>query len=485
MASPDGQIAVELKLLMDAAFKQAREGAAAISKEFAKAGMVNPLSKVADETNKVAASEEKVTRAIKERTRATKALTDQQQRLRDIASGKISPTAAGMQIRDVSGITSIGQSGSVTHPTIKSPGLPSQAFPNLPFGGYSGATNAASGINFKALAPILAAVVGTGVGGPLGGAIAGVLTKMNPAVAAATAAMTALRYAATKVADAFERAAGLYAKNLASGGLGQNYITRQSILASVIGVSEQEIMQYGNQIAVLNEKLALATRTISETQPTLTATAWNFKVLKQDLAAMWAKISEAMAPAINRFLKLIDALVKLSIVSGLATLIGKVFGALITVMTRLAAMGSVVTSAFELMATSIKDTIKNLLVEVHNLIAGTKFGKFFGMKKEDLPGFKDTKEAFKDFKEVLKALTAGDNKYTEQAPAVGVNINRLPASSWERMGMVLGQGGGATNWNQKTAQNTTKLVSLTEKMFNAISGRDTFNSFNNPNAAMP
>ena len=467
MAAPDGTIAVELKLLMEAAFKQAREGAAAISKEFAKAGMVNPLSKVADETNKVAASEEKVTRAIKERTRATKALTDQQQRLRDIASGKISPTAAGMQIRDVSGSGTI----PLTQAEREEMGPAHRAGLGAPWstsagGGLATGTSSltgSGGINFKALAPILSAVVGTGVGGPLGGAIAGVLTKMNPAVAAATAAMTALRYAATKVADAFERAAGLYAKNLASGGLGQNYITRQSILASVIGVSEQQVMQYGNQIAILNEKLAMATRIISETQPTLTATAWNFRVLKENLAALWAKVAMALAPAINRLLELINAMIKLDIASGAVTLLSKAFGFLIENLTRLAAITQVFSAALQLLWTTMIDLIKH------------PFGG----------NFQNTKDAFDAFKKILETAIAGSSKFNDQAPAVGVNINRLPASSWERMGMVLGQGGGATNWNQKTAQNTTKLVSLTEKMFNALSGRDTFNSFNNPNAAMP
>ena len=452
-------------MLTEAAMKTVRDAAANMQKAFKDASFAYNPAKQASDIDKVTASENKATSATKEHTKAVKALSDAQQRLRDIASGKLSPISPGATVRDVSVGAGGSVSNSVTHPTIKSAGLPNQAFPNLPFGGYSGPKAATPGINFQAIAPLLAAAIGTGVGGPLGGAISGVLTKMNPAVAGVTAAMTALRYAAQQVNAAFERAASLYAKTLSSGGLGQNFVTRQSILASVIGVSEQQIMQYGNQIAVLNSQLALAIRTIAQTQPVLTATAWNFNVLKENLAAVWARVAAAVAPALNRLYELISAFVKLVNVSGLATAVGVAFNALITACTLLAGVGVLAASAVMLLGTALKDLIKNILTFGHS-------------------GWADTKEGFKDFKEVLKTMFSG-NGFNQGAPTVGSNTARMPASSWERMGMVIGQTGGGTNWNQKTAQGVATLVSINQKIFNALSGHDTFGSFNNPNAAQP
>jgi len=465
MAAPDGKIEVELKLLLEAAQKQAATFAAKMKKDFDDAAKASPMSKMAADADKAAASENKATAAIKERTRATKALSDAQQRLRDIASGKLSPVAPGQRVSDISMGTSTGTPGFVSSPRIGIPQLPGQAFPNLPFGGYSGPKSAgAAGAGMKQYLPMLAAAVGTGVGGPLGGAIAGVLTKMNPAVAATTAAITALRYAAQKVTEAYDRAASLYARNLSRGGLGQNFVTRQNILAGVIGVSEQDVMQYGNQIAVLNQKLQVAIRTISDAQPTLTATAWNFRVLKENLSALWANVAEALAPAINRITELLSALTKLSILSGLATMVGTALEVLIELMTRMVAVTQIAVSAIMTMMTAIKDA--------------------FIWNFHPSHGFKDTKAAFESLKEVLKAAFAMDNKYRQTAPNVGSNINRLPGSSWEHMGMVIGQTGGGTNWNQKTAQGVAQLVSLTQKMVNAVSNGNS-GSFSNPNAAMP
>jgi hypothetical protein len=49
------------------------------------------------------------------------------------------------------------------------------------------------------------------------------------------------------------------------------------------------------------------------------------------------------------------------------------------------------------------------------------------------------------------------------APGVPVSINRLPSSSWEKMGLVLGQGGG-NDYQKKTADATSKAVVILAKI---------------------
>src|ERR1700676_1207909 len=89
MAGPDGKIEVELTLITANAIKAASVAAANMQKAFRDASPFSQSSKQASDIDKVTAAENKATSAVKEHTKATKALTDQQQRLKNVVSPAI------------------------------------------------------------------------------------------------------------------------------------------------------------------------------------------------------------------------------------------------------------------------------------------------------------------------------------------------------------------------------------------------------------
>lgn len=311
------------------------------------------------------------------------------------------------------------------------------------------------------------------VGGRAGG---NVLSKISggvgPAAAAALVtgaaiavglALRGLQKVMQESMQAIDRARQLYAKQLQSGGQAQNFVVRQAVLAEVLGVSEDQVMQYGNAIGQLNGKLTTAINTLNETQRTLAATSLNSKVLGENLRAMWAKVAEAIAPALNRLYSFISAMVKLFILSGLATLVGSVIGAVVTVFTQLVAIASIIPAAIMTVMTAIVDGFRWVMAKIHNLLADSWLGKKAGMKHEDTPGFGKTKEALGSLKEVLAAAFATPGSYNEKAAAVPTSVSRMPASTWEKMGLVIG-GGSHSDHAKKTADNTSKMVTLLGKM---------------------
>lgn len=480
----DGTITASLRLLIDEAIKQAKAASVAINKEL---GIKPPdTSNAVRDTAKAADAQKKHGDEVR---RTNKSLSEQQQRLRDIASGKLSPVQVGMTIKDdpkkydpwtdkeraalgptLNPSGAKGDAPGKPEPkqfdvfrrvlSINTPQVPG-GFPSLPH-----ATPVTSAVSsMKSIMPMLAAAMGTGVGGPLGGAIAGVLTKLNPAVAAVTAGMTLLRMAAQETAKAFEQARAIYAKSAGSG-FGVRQTVQRGALASAIGVSEAEIYQYGAAIEQLNAQLEPAIRTISQANGTLTLVAWNFSVLETNLKALWATVAEATAPAINELLRFASAMTQLATLSHIGTVLGAIFGTLIDWITRLAAIISLFPATIMLVDTAIMDGIKNLVADIQNYLASTRIGKILGIEKTDKPGFQNTKDAFEAYKTILKTII-GAPKIGETAGTPQQFMKQMPVSAWERMGLNIG-GGGGTNYNQQTANNTKKLTAQMEKLHNAV-----------------
>lgn len=470
MAAPDGKISVELQLLMDTAMKQASAAASAMAKEFAKVGLTYQPAKMAAATDKVTAAENKATTAVKERTKATRELSAAQQRLKDIASGKLSPVQPGQTVT-IAGTNAtnktygpgaiipggIGGNTTATAPGFRQP-LNNSGFGRLgtlfnPLVPHVGQQAPPPANAFKQIAPLLAAAIGTGVGGPLGGAIAGVLTKMNPAVAAVTASMTALRYAAGKVGSAMERARGIYARMLTSGGMAPGFIVQRAQLAGVLGVSEDSVIQYGRAIGFLNEKLSWSSKILTETNPTVTALGWEFKVTQQNMHAMWASLANDAAPAIEKFLSKINQLSKsaVNVADGIAKQL------------------------------ELNKRLLDFSEKYNELQYRTKFDKSGNITFDKFVG-PDGKPLGEWMQKKLKSLFDNFQINGERSPSIPTSINRMPSSNWESMGMVLGIG-VSQNWNQKTAQGVAKLVSINEKLLSALTNRKPGNDFYSPYAA--
>jgi hypothetical protein len=103
---------------------------------------------------------------------------------------------------------------------------------------------------------------------------------------------------------AFETARQLYAKSLTSG-MGLQWTAKRGLLASIMGVSEQDVFRFGAQMAYLNPKLEQASRILAQTATPLTQVSWQFKVLEADMSALFAQLANDAAPTL---LKLGDAM---------------------------------------------------------------------------------------------------------------------------------------------------------------------------------
>ena len=205
-----------------------------------------------------------------------------------------------------------------------------------------------------------------------------------------------LRKAFHELSAAVENARNLYAKQLRSGGMAAGFVTQRAQLAEVIGVGEKEVYQYGMAIGYLNDRLAFSTKIFTQTTPTLTALSWEWKILEQNMKAIWSSVASDIAPA---FMVLAQS----------ASLAAK--------------------------------AVEKLKGMFEGLILSPPFQLALKMAQIAMP----------------------------KAPEVPISTERMPASAWEKMGLVIGQGGGV-NYARKTAESTAKSAQHLEKIANAIGG---------------
>lgn len=254
--------------------------------------------------------------------------------------------------------------------------------------------------------PVATMLAGLGLGVPGLGSIAA-LGQMHPAMAAIVGGMRLFRAemdALTRtIHNANQQARQLYAKTLRSG-LGTEMTAHRSALAQVIGVSEDEVYQFGAAVAFLNGRLEFATSKIAANNPVLTAAAWNVEIMKKDLEALGSTIAAEAAPAVNVLAKSISVLAKVATEAAPAII---------------------------KFATQI-----GVRLLTQNSLALTYLRTFIEKNAESL------------------GLKGAGN---EQAPSPVAFMKQMPASQWERMGLVVGTA-GATNYQQKTATNTALAV---------------------------
>lgn len=261
-------------------------------------------------------------------------------------------------------------------------------------------------------ATTLSSMLSTAANAPLG--------KVAAAGAAATAALAGLRVAVGLASyairllmipvkmlfhafmEAAEAARKLYARSLQSGGAPLQFNAWRGNLAQVIGVGENEVLQYGKAVGYVNGKLAWANRTMAATNTQLTASAWEWQVLKVNISALNAQIMSGLAPAFR--------------------------GATATVNNLVVAMGKFTDVAMKAWKYIGFMSLLNPTSAIP-WIAGKVFGSVSG----------------------------------PPAPEPEASARRYQSSPWERMGLVLGAGMG-DNPAKKTASNTTKMVEQLNRM---------------------
>lgn len=246
--------------------------------------------------------------------------------------------------------------------------------------------------------------MGQGIASRLGmGGIGGAAILTGAVVGAATAlglAFTALKKSVEGAIAAYDNARREYAKALTSGGLPLGFTVRRAALANVLGVSENEVFQFGRQILYLNDKLTWSNAIIAKTTPDVASVGWEFKILGENLKAMFATMAKEAAPAMKQFTEGINTVVK-----GITKLI-----------------------SLPLFQSFLKYAI-----------AVTPGGEF---------------QIFKGLVGIGKKLGAGVD---EGIPPTAY-MKQLPVGPWERMGLVVGGMGTAGNPAQQTAKNTAEAV---------------------------
>lgn len=107
----------------------------------------------------------------------------------------------------------------------------------------------------------------------------------------------------------FSNAASLYSKALQSG-TGLNFTSRREGLASVLGVSSKDVYQFGQAVLFLQPRLQFATSILAKTAPNLAATAYEFRILKMNIEALFASMANDAAPELRKFADGLSQIVK-------------------------------------------------------------------------------------------------------------------------------------------------------------------------------
>lgn len=255
-------------------------------------------------------------------------------------------------------------------------------------------------------------------------------------VAVIVGAFLIIKKMLNEIESAANNARMSYGKIIQSGGLAPAFVIQRQNLANVLGISEQDVMKYGMQIGYLNDKLEWANKVLTDTNPTVTALGWQLKTTETNFKALWATLANDAAPAIEAFLKPINEFIK--------------------------------------WMASQKDHPSQAESAQPDRI---NFWKMLAIK---MFGAGNVPDWIKN--DVIPGHAAGG---VPKAPPAVISPDRLPASSWEKMGLVIGQS-GAVNHQKETAKNTGTLVQLTRTLIqNTLPRGNNKQFFENPTYPQP
>ncbi len=227
-------------------------------------------------------------------------------------------------------------------------------------------------------------------------------------------AFASLKATTDGLIGSFEDAKKVYAK-AGTGGLGIAGTTKIGILSSIIGVSEKDVYRFGGAIQYLNPQIEKASKILSETNSPLTQISWQWGVMKTNLAALFAKITSDAAPSILKFVDHLNVLVQ-----------------------------------------AFQDSLP-ILEKVYNIAKWSN----------PLYVFHRATEALANKIYGVSQAEIDKGRALSSMPSAVTGMKQLPASTWERMGLVIG-GTGGTNYAAKTANNTEEIKKSMGKLVMAV-----------------
>ncbi len=247
------------------------------------------------------------------------------------------------------------------------------------------------------------------------GLIAGTLTSAASAAAIPLAALAATLLSLRRAIKSANEAAELYAKTLQSGGLPLGFVSWRSSLASILGVSEDEVLSFAKAVDGLGERVKESTDIIARNAPELAKTSWEMRMLKLEWQAFWSEFSKAMSPVLRQILRDISAFLKP--ITMAAELINKLSEA--------------------------KRNAQDLKLQGYEKWADL-------LPEGGIKGF-------------IKEWITQSREELSKAPEPIAWSRRLPGSDWERKGLVLGGFGmaggvGIEEPSKQTANNTKQIA---------------------------
>lgn len=114
-------------------------------------------------------------------------------------------------------------------------------------------------------------------------------------------ALKGLEKIVSETARTYDRARLQYANALMSGGLPLGSSIKRSNLASVLGVSENDVYKFGAAVAQISPKIKYANEVLAKNALNLTSVAWEFKALGVNLDALFSSLGNIAAPALRKF----------------------------------------------------------------------------------------------------------------------------------------------------------------------------------------
>lgn len=251
-------------------------------------------------------------------------------------------------------------------------------------------------------------------------------------------ALKSLQVSINGVINAFENARKVYGKSLTSG-LGVKMTTKMGVLAQVLGVSEQDVLKFGAAIAFVNPKIEEITQMLEDTNAVLAETGMNIAILKLKFEAVSAVIAARMNTTIDSFIAGMSALLDVLKDS-------EIFQGFVTILIKAIQLVGIIASGIELVFGILTDSLQNLFVFINNLILKIPYlaGKL-GVVKMDFVGLEKTEKKSGAVMKQWAALFGQDEKSKEKLPGVQSSMKQIAASSWEKMGLVIGGRGNTTN----------------------------------------
>ena len=231
--------------------------------------------------------------------------------------------------------------------------------------------------------------------------------------------LSMMKRAVDSVTDSFEKSKKLYVGGAMSG-LGTRLQTQRTSIAGILGVSESDLMRFGDAYKYYSKELQGSLDIISKNARPLAETNMQWGALKVRIEAFGSSYAAAFKPAIDGFIQ------------GL--------GDLIEFLTKNAGKIS---------------TIVDRIMKASPLYWVAKAAQMAGAASAGANPFSGL-DAYKN---------AGKGQ-----PGLPPQMKQLSASSWEKMGLVIG-GGGAANYPKQTADNTKRTVSLLQTIATRLSSQ--------------